>query len=272
MKKLLCLLACALMISNAAFAGLLPAEGIDTAFQAWTGIEAKRAVVLCESLTGRDAPNGKAVKTFKNGETFLTWETDGGWINAYYSDGAEPCWVRGEYVAIDPAWYVTTEETPAYAFPGGETRVALLDAGEKLPVLLSEGGYCLVGLRGAAAWLENAQDAFAAERLRNLTDAVLYYGASAYTIAPQNLAALGEMLASVEYRGEKMAGCPFGQTSLALTLADGGSVTLDLAADDCCIYRVDGRHDYAYARNLFTAEGAAKNDALLALFGLCRTE
>lgn len=59
MKKLLCLLACALMISNVAFAGLLPAEGIDTAFLAWTGIEAKRAVVLCESLTGATRPTAK---------------------------------------------------------------------------------------------------------------------------------------------------------------------------------------------------------------------
>lgn len=272
MKKLLCLLACALILSNTACAALLPAEGIDTAFQAWTGIEAKRAVVLCESLTGRDAPNGKAVYAFRNGETFLTWETDGGWINAYFSDGAEPCWVRGEYVAIDPAWYVTTEETPAYAFPGGETRVALLDAGEKLPVLLCEGGYCLVGLRGAAAWVENAQDGFSAERLRNLTEAVLYCGASAYAIDPQNLAELGEMLSSVEYRGEQMASCPFGQITLVLSLADGGSVTLDLASDDCCIYRADGRYDYAFARNLSTSEGAAKNDALLALFGLRRAE
>ena len=74
------------------------------------------------------------------------------------------------------------------------------------------------------------------------------------------------MLSSVEYRGEKISGCPFGQIALIVTLEDGYTLTLDLAADSCCVYRVGG-HDYAYARSLFTAEGAPDSRALFELFG-----
>ena len=92
MKKLLrpltaALLAALLLTAGCAGAAILPAGGTNPLFETWTGIEAVRAVVLCQSLTGRDRPNGEAVHTFLNGDTFLTWETDGEWINAYYSNG-----------------------------------------------------------------------------------------------------------------------------------------------------------------------------------------
>lgn len=271
MKKLLrpltaALLAALLLTAGCAGAAVLPAGGTDPLFEAWTGIEAVRAVVLCQSLTGRDRPNGEAVHTFLNGDTFLTWETDGEWINAYYSDGADPCWVRGAYTALDPAWYVAGKTTPAYAFPGGETRVALLDAGEKLPILREEGGYFLVGLRGAAAWIKSENDGFAAGQLKNIIYAELRCCGESYSIEQSNLPRLGEMLSSVEDRGEKVSGCPFGQIALIVTLEDGYTLTLDLAADSCCVYRIDG-HDYAYARSLFTAEGAPDSRALFELFG-----
>lgn len=174
--------------------------------------------------------------------------------------------MRGAYTALDPAWYVAEKAVPAYAFPGGETRVALLDAGEKLPILREEGGYFLVGLRGAAAWIKSESDGFAAGQLKNIVYAELRCGGESYFIEQSNLPRLGEMLSSVEYRGEKISGCPFGQIALIVTLEDGYTLTLDLAADSCCVYRVGG-HDYAYARSLFTAEGAPDSRALFELFG-----
>ena len=68
-----------------------------------------------------------------------------------------------------------------------------------------------------------------------------------------------------------MAGCPFGAQ---LTLKLGSSaqmkyqvsqVTIELATDSCCVYRVDGR-DYQYARSLKTEDNSPDNTLVFDLF------
>ena len=83
----------------------------------------------------------------------------------------------------------------------------------------------------------------------------------------ESLAALEELLTSVNDLGGTMAGCPF-TAVLYLELANGQAIELQIATDSCCVYRVDGR-DYQYARNLWDPEeGSPDNSVLFGLFGV----
>lgn len=155
-RKWLILTLLMLAFTKAAFAQWISPAGIVAGFEQYTGIQALGAVVLCESLTVRQEPDSGAptATTLVNGETFLTWETQDGWLNAHYSDGAEAGWVRSEYVLVDPAYVMTEADTPAYAYDGVDSpRVALLEAGLKLPIIKETGTGYVVALRGAAAFL-----------------------------------------------------------------------------------------------------------------------
>ncbi len=152
------LVMCLLGIGCAA-AEIRPPEGVDLTYKSWTGVEALRAVVLCESLSVRVSPSDSAeiAHTLRNGETFLTWETKDGWLNAYYSDGFEAGWVRADYAIINPPYYVAEKDTPAYAY--GETgapRVALINRNDELPIIHETEDYYIVALRGASAWIRKA--------------------------------------------------------------------------------------------------------------------
>ena len=92
-----------------------------------------------------------------------------------------------------------------------------------------------------------------------------YEGESIYANNTADMATLSSLLTTVSDMGGPVAGCPFGAT-LKLYLRDGSEVTLELATDSCCVYRVDGR-DYRYARHLDSGEDHPDNTVLLELFG-----
>ena len=282
MKRIFSLLLTALLCMSSASATILPPAGVSEGYKAWTGIEATPAVVLCESLTVYDQrgdQGGKKVSTILyTGTARPVLDSWDGWAQIQYSDGAEPGWVRSDYLLMDPAWYLCDEGVQVYAYPDTMSpRVALLGTGDELPIITQydteyEGWVC-VSLRGAAGWIrktpkDTVNDTwFRPEMLADITGAVLECGGEAAGSAdPTVLNQLAVMLTNVEDKGGPMAGCPF-MATLTLMLADGRKVELQLATDSCCVYRVDGR-DYAYARNLFDPyEGAPDNSVLFGLFG-----
>ncbi len=118
-----------------------------------------QAVVLCESLTVRQEPraSSRAVKTLHHGDYLTVYQQANGWAQCFLSDDvdAEPAgWVNSDYIIIDPAWCLTKEKTPVYAWNDtAAPKVALLDANTTLPILKVEGDWLIVSLRGATGWI-----------------------------------------------------------------------------------------------------------------------
>ena len=123
------------------------------------GMIGLQAVVLCETLTVRQQPSAssKAVMTLHYGNTILIQPETGGWAACFLSDSEETGragWVNEDYLAIDPAWYLTEKSTPVYAWNDTMApKVALLNKGVKLPILKDEGAWLIVSLRGATGWI-----------------------------------------------------------------------------------------------------------------------
>jgi len=291
MKMLLTGFLAVLLCVSAASATILPATGVDEDFKAWTGIECTPAVILCESLSVLDArgdQGGKKVETLRySGKDIPVIESWDGYAKIYYSDGNKTGWVRNDYLMMNPAWYVCDGSTQVYAYPDTMApRVALLNKGTKLPILTeyedgeSIAGWVCVSLRGAAGWIRKTpkdtadQTWFRPEMLENIVGAMLTYeGEAIFASSPGNadmMAALSVLLTNVNDMGAPMAGCPFGAT-LELHLADGSKVTLQIATDSCCVYRVDGR-DYQYARHLVSGDDHPDNTVLLNVFSMDRWE
>lgn len=269
MKKLLVLILIICLLSSSACATIMEPKGVSLEFKLFSGIEAKRAVVLCRSLSVRNDryDNARKVKTLSAGDTFLTWESWDGWCNCYYSDGAETAWVRNCYVVEDPAYYITDEQTAVYAY--GDTTapcVALLGRNEEMPIILETDEWCVVSLRGAAGWIRKTpKDTahcfwFKPESLQKITRAELNWpDGYADVTEPAVLTELSALLTDVRDMGGPVAGCPFG-VYLTLTTEDNERIVMELATDSCAIYRVDGR-DYRYGNSVH-----ASNAQLFALF------
>ena len=222
MKKLLLTLMMIVLCTTAASATILPATGVDEDYRAWTGIDATRAVVLCESLSVLDArgdQGGRKVMTLNyTGKDILVIDSWDGWAQIHYSDGAELGWVRSDYLLMDPAWYLCDEDVQVYAYPDTMApRVALLDEGAKLPIITGydaeyESWVC-VSLRGAAGWIRKTpRDTvdntwFRPEMLADITAAVLQMGDEAVGTTEQTvLTQLAVLLTNVEDEGGPMAG------------------------------------------------------------------
>ena len=116
------------------------------------------AVVLCEELTMREKPSAssRAVETLHYGDRPNVISQSDGW--AYCVDGdsedSPVGWIRADYIAIDPAWYVTNTATQVYAWnDAAAPKVALLDKGTRLPILQDFGDWLVVSLRGASGWI-----------------------------------------------------------------------------------------------------------------------
>jgi len=287
MKKLFAMLLILTLCVSCASATILPPTGVDEDFKSWTGIECTPAVILCQTLSvldNRGDQGGKKVETLRySGQTIPVIESWDGYAKIYYSDGNKTGWVRNDYLMMDPAWYLCDEDVQAYAYPDTMApRVALLDKGTKLPILTeyddgqSLSGWVCVSLRGAAGWIrKNPADTanqtwFRPEMLADLTYAqITLEGEEPLGCTdPGTLAALSELLVNTEDEGGMVSGCPFTAT-LFLETAQGKTVTLQLATDSCCVYRVDGR-DYAYARHLIVPGEDANpgNEVLFGLFGV----
>ena len=124
------------------------------------------AVVLCEILTLWEKPSSSsdAILTLNYGERLIVVGADqpegakeeNGFVYCTLGDSEDSPggWINADYIAINPAWYVTDTETVVYAWNDTEaSKVALLDKGTRLPILKEEGDWYIVSLRGAAGWL-----------------------------------------------------------------------------------------------------------------------
>lgn len=135
---------------SAANAQILPPSG--------EGQIGLRGVILCEELSLREKAgnSAKLIKTLKYGDLIIVTEQKNGWARVVLGDAEDSPsgWVNADYIAVDPYWYVTDAKTAVYAW--GDTtapRVALLDKGVTLPILLQEGDWVVVSLRGASGWI-----------------------------------------------------------------------------------------------------------------------
>ena len=165
MKKLGCLMLLAALTLTAGFAGgaraaVVPPEepGQQIGYS---------AVVLCETLTLREKPSAsaRAVKTLHFGDRPIAVGADSqdgarvenGFVYCTLGDAEDSPsgWISQDYLFINPAWYVTEESTPVYAWnDSAAPRVALLDRDVRLPILKEESGWYLVSLRGAVGWIQ----------------------------------------------------------------------------------------------------------------------
>ena len=124
------------------------------------------AVVLCETLTLRESPStsSKAVRTLNYGDLPIVVGADqpggakaeNGFVYCTLGDSEDsPCgWINADYIAINPAWYVTEKNTAVYAWNDTSApKVALLDKGTRLPILKEECSWYVISLRGAVGWI-----------------------------------------------------------------------------------------------------------------------
>lgn len=289
MKRLIALLLLVMLPLTAAHASILAPEGVDAGFYSWTGIACTPAVVLCENLSVYDArgdQGGRKVDTLHyTGQTIPVIESWDGYAHIYYSDGSKTGWVHSEYLLMDPAWYVCDQGTPVYACPETTApRVGYLAAGTELPIIseYNDGRreWVCVSLRGASGWIRKTardttvQSRFRPEMLADITSVILTYQGEALAASASGnadmMAALSALLSRATDLGGACGNCPFGAT-LEVRLASGATVTLELATDSCCIYRVDGRC-YQYALDMVSWEGSLDNTVLLDIFDLTRWE
>ena len=118
------------------------------------------AVVLCENLTVRQAPVADTgiITSLQGGARIIVMEQTDGWAEISTSDSEDDAiigWVKSDYLAIDPAWYRTDKATPVYAWNDtAAPKVGLLDKDTVLPILKDDGGWIVVGLRGASGWIQ----------------------------------------------------------------------------------------------------------------------
>ena len=118
------------------------------------------SVVLCDSLSLRNAPSfdSSVVQTLTSSDRIIVMNQENGWAHVVLGDSEDSPsgWVKADYIAVDPAWYRTDTETPVYAWNDTSApKVGLMDAGTTLPILRDDGDWLIVGLRGAAGWINN---------------------------------------------------------------------------------------------------------------------
>ena len=144
---------------GAAFAEIIPAAepGQQIGYQ---------AVVLCETLTLRESSSSssKALQTLNYGDLPIVVGADlpagpreeNGFVYCVLGDSEDSPsgWLNADYLAINPAWYITEKATAVHAWNDSTApKVALLDKGTRLPILQEEGDWYIVSLRGAVGWI-----------------------------------------------------------------------------------------------------------------------
>ena len=125
-----------------------------------------QAVVLCETLSLREKPSSsaKTVQTLVYGDLPIVVGADlpegakeeNGFVYCTLGDSEESPsgWINRDYIAVNPAWYVTEKGTAVYAWNDTDApKVALLDKDIRLPILKEEGDWYIVSLRGAVGWI-----------------------------------------------------------------------------------------------------------------------
>lgn len=226
LMRLISFIMALLMTAACAQASILPAEETDQAFLASTGISCTPAVILCESLSVLDARGDQGGKV----------------VDTLYDSGTET-------LPVLESW----DGWAKICYGAGHQRQGWVNSDY---------------LMFSPAWYvcdDQTQDTFfRPEMLSSIVQARLTLPQDEYVLeSPDALALLSQLLTSVHDTGGETAGCPFGAT-LTLTLATGEAITLKLATDSCCVYRVDGR-DYQYARYLKTPDNGVDNAELFSL-------
>ena len=235
------------LILTVAKAEILPPQG--------QGQNGWQAVVLCESLTLRKdgSASSEAIQALPYGSLIAVHNVEEGWAYCAASEGVGPVgWVKYDYLAIDPAWYVCDETIPVFAY--GDTmapKVALLSRGDKLPILKDEGDWLVVSLRGAAGWIcKTAKDKTSADTLSAVSS--LSKLEKAELLTPKGEYALTDR-AGLDWIEENFsiaqpimsAGCPF-DAVLTLYLTDGAEETLYMATDGCRNFRTQDGTYFAF--------------------------
>ncbi len=216
------------------------------------------AVVLCDTLTLREKPNSSsgAIRTLRYGDLPIVAGADqpsgakeeNGFVYCVLGDSEDsPCgWINKDYIVINPAWYVTEKDTAVYAWNDTDApKVALLGKGVRLPILKSEGDWCVVSLRGAAGWIKTGMPFTARfQQGVELTKAELITAKGRYiSQSREELTWLNGAFAAA--KPAAAAGCPF-DARLILTFGDGSSVTVYPATDDCRVFRTPDGSCYEY--------------------------
>ena len=256
---------------SACLAEILPPQG-----EGQVGLQ---AVVLCETLALRQERNAssKSVKTLRYGDKIIVTNQSDGWAECFLSDSIEEeraGFVSTEYLAIDPAWYVTDEATPVYAW--NETtapKVALLKKGVTLPILWDEGDWLIVSLCGATGWIYKTDaDRLSAETnemlqaVANLKKVQMVTSKGTYTLTER--ASLGwiEDNFTVSHKMEDV-NSSF-EAKLTLTTADGKTIKLEVTTDGNPYFRTEDGSCFAFGGSTEPDSAAKTVEAFWNLFGL----
>ena len=123
------------------------------------------AVVMLNGLPVHESPDSASavLLTLESGQHVILLQQSGEWAECSLSDSVDagPAgWVETGSLLVDPAWYMTEEETPVYAWGDTEApRLDVLEKGTLLPILKDDGEWLVISLRGASAWiLKSASD------------------------------------------------------------------------------------------------------------------
>ena len=262
-KAVLLLIAFGILFrSGAAGAEIIPAYG-----QGQIGYQ---AVVLCESLTVRKSrsTSSAALRTLRNGETFITQENRDGWADCFISENQGRIgWVKSDYIIVDPAWYKCGEATSVYAWNDASApQVALLDKDTKLPILKEEGEWVLVGLRGAAGWIQKTaadQPAVTIQNIGSLSMATLKTAKGVYTLLDEGGLQWIQATFAAAQPTEKTK-CPFAAELVLFPDDNRASIRLFIATDGCSVFRTEDGAYYEYGGGDEALSGAEK--AFWALF------
>lgn len=263
-----------LFLGAQACAEIIPAHGMGQ-----TGYQ---AVVLCESLTVREnrSTSSNAVRTLRNGDTFITWQNRDGWADCYISENQGPIgWVKSDYILIDPAWYKCDEATSVYAWNDTSApKVALLDKGTLLPILKDDGSWLLVGLRGAVGWIQKtaaertAEDAAVTiQNIGSLSMANLKTAKGVYTLLDEaGLEWIRENFSIAQPTSASK--CPFDAELILFPNDSRPSIRLFMATDDCRVFRTEDGEYFTYGFSLEEDSSAEIGQAFWALFGNAKEE
>ncbi|MBO4367177.1 MAG: hypothetical protein J5859_00575 [Clostridia bacterium] len=128
-----------------------------------------QAVVMLNELPVYETPDtsSKVVEILQSGSLIILMKQENGWAECCLSDdvNAAPAgWVNTEDLLIDPAWYMTNEETPVYAWNDTEAPVfEVFEDTTLLPILNNDGEWLVVSLNGASAWIHKTEADLASE-------------------------------------------------------------------------------------------------------------
>ena len=152
--------------------GWTPQSAIDYADaippEVWSGAVARRrAVVLCEGLSLRDAPSGSAKRQvlMPNGSHAYILEEGNGWLRVHYlardkKNNAQSYtgWIQQEYTVESPAYIHLQRQTRVYAFGSSRAPVVALtpSSGQRFAVIGQVGNYYVVSIRSASGFIRHS--------------------------------------------------------------------------------------------------------------------